>query len=259
VDNRSSVRVWHCQTVKTSQPSERKSALFRLSRARFPISFGPQNSNLDLGGRPIGHRWVCQKQPLTKITLPRAGKTMSGFPGRSRLCNRNRYPNEWSRRRTISSGAVSLPRIRLISALRLFGVLLSVMLQRADHGVWITVNGRRSGGMGDVGKVSGELIPGMDGEMFTATLRGAVVLGGLTQDGRANPGLASWGYLHSDPPGPKGQRQERPQIPRLRSAHDDSHCFALGDGLWVRALGELAIEISCSSPRCAALSHPSAS
>lgn len=77
------------------------------------------------------HPWECQKQPLTKMTFRRDGKTMSGVPGKSRRCKRNRYPREWRTRRTATSGAVSLPRIRDINALLLSGDLLSAMMQNS--------------------------------------------------------------------------------------------------------------------------------
>jgi hypothetical protein len=43
---------------------------------------------------------------------------MSGDPGRSRRCSRNRYPRLWSSLRTRISGAVSLPRIAAMLRLR---------------------------------------------------------------------------------------------------------------------------------------------
>lgn len=83
--NRSGFRVWHCQTVNTLQPIDRSCALFCLSRALFRASFGPQNSGLDFGGRPMRQPCECQKQPLTKMAFLRDGNTMSGVPGKSRL------------------------------------------------------------------------------------------------------------------------------------------------------------------------------
>ena len=77
------------------------------------------------------HPWACQKQPLTKMTFRRDGKTMSGVPGRSRRCKRNLYPREWRTRRTATSGAVSLPRMRDINALLLSGDRLSAMMQNS--------------------------------------------------------------------------------------------------------------------------------
>ena len=77
------------------------------------------------------HPCACQKQPLTKMTFRRDGKTMSGVPGKSRRCKRNRYPREWRTRRTATSGAVSLPRIRDINALLLSGDRLSAIAQNS--------------------------------------------------------------------------------------------------------------------------------
>lgn len=129
MDKPSGLRVWHCQTVSTAQPMDFSSDLFRLSRALFRSNFGPQNSGLDFGGLPMRQPWACQKQPLTKITFFRDGKTISGVPGKSFLYSLNRYPSAYSKRRTISSGAVFFPPIRAINALRLSLVLLSVMIR----------------------------------------------------------------------------------------------------------------------------------
>ena len=70
-----------------------------------------------------------------KITLRRPGKTISGRPGRSRRCSRNRKPILWMRRRTSNSGKVSLPRMRDIFRDRCDGVIVSAMhfLRRAGH------------------------------------------------------------------------------------------------------------------------------
>jgi hypothetical protein len=78
------------------------------------------------------HPWACQKQPFMKMTFRRDGKTMSGVPGRSRRCKRNLYPREWRMRRTATSGAVSLPRMRDINALLLSADRLSAMVQNSN-------------------------------------------------------------------------------------------------------------------------------
>lgn len=105
----------------------RSCARTRESLERFSSSFGPQKSRRDFGGRPILHPCACQKHPLTKMTLRRDGKTMSGLPGKSRRYNRYRYRSAERIRRTSSSGAVSFPPIRAINALRLSFVLLSAI------------------------------------------------------------------------------------------------------------------------------------
>lgn len=122
--------VSHCQTVSTPQPRSLRALSFWRSRSRFRSNFGPQKSSLDLGGRPLEHPWACQKQPWTKITFRRPGRTISGLPGRFFRWSRNRYPNRWSIRLTINSGEVCLPLIRDISALRLWGLRLSTIRAR---------------------------------------------------------------------------------------------------------------------------------
>jgi len=123
--------VWHCQTVIAPQPELRNARRSLLSFRQFFCSFGSQNSRRVFGGRPMRHPWACQKQPLTKMTFCRDGKTMSGVPGKSRRCKRNLYPREWRTRRTVTSGAVSLPRMRDINALLLSGDRLSAMMQNS--------------------------------------------------------------------------------------------------------------------------------
>lgn len=61
---------------------------------------------------------LCQKHPLTSITFRRDGNTISGVPGSSRLCRRNRYPMPCSRWRTTNSGLVLRGPMRDINALR---------------------------------------------------------------------------------------------------------------------------------------------
>ncbi len=120
--------VWHCQTVRTPHPSLRRALQSLESFCRFFSSFGPQKSSRDFGGRPILHPCACQKHPFTKTTFRLDGNTISGVPGRSRRCKRNRYPIWCNRLRTINSGAVFFPPMRDINALRLAAVLLSAIL-----------------------------------------------------------------------------------------------------------------------------------
>jgi len=56
-------------------------------------NFDNQNSAFVLGVVALLHpSWRCQKQPWTKTTALYLGSTISGLPGRSRRCSRNRYP-----------------------------------------------------------------------------------------------------------------------------------------------------------------------
>jgi hypothetical protein len=49
----------------------------------------------------------CQKHPCTKMVRLCRGKVMSGRPGRSRRCRRNRKPARCKDRLTANSGEVS--------------------------------------------------------------------------------------------------------------------------------------------------------
>jgi hypothetical protein len=80
----------HCQITRASQPSLVRASMFFVSRALFRRSFGNQKLRFVLGMSPVLHACECQKHPCTNITLRRAGKTKSGFPGRSRRCSRKR-------------------------------------------------------------------------------------------------------------------------------------------------------------------------
>lgn len=119
-------RVSHCQIVRTIQPVAIRAAVFSASRSRFRCSLGSQNSGRDLGGFPILQPCQCQKHPWTNIAFFDPGNTISGVPGRSLRCSRNRLPIAWRALRTMISGEVFFERIRAIKALRLDGVRLSV-------------------------------------------------------------------------------------------------------------------------------------
>lgn len=113
---RSKSRVSHSQITSGSQPAVRNDSRTRLSRSVFLANFKRQKSAFDAGvvaWRQPG--WRCQKQPWTRTTFRRDGKTRSGRPGRSRRWSRKRYPRRWARRRTIISGRVSRPRMRDIT------------------------------------------------------------------------------------------------------------------------------------------------
>lgn len=64
-----------------------------MSRSTFVTNLAFQNSVRVFG--VVQRRqpeWRCQKQPCTKTTVERRGKTMSGVPGRSRRWRRNLSP-----------------------------------------------------------------------------------------------------------------------------------------------------------------------
>lgn len=109
---RSGVLVQHSHTLNTRHPCFRSFRMLRLSRCTFPLRFVCQNSAFVAGiNLPYLQRCMCQKQPWTKIIDLCFGSTMSGRPGKSRTCNLYLNPSECSRRLTIISGRVSLPRI----------------------------------------------------------------------------------------------------------------------------------------------------
>ncbi len=119
----------HSQTTFTAHPSFLSLRKFFRSRRRFSVNFGNQKANLDLGtlARPQ-LECRCQKQPWTKITFFRPGKTKSGLPGRSERCSRYLYPNLKTNRRTSSSGLVSRFRIRDILWLRSLRLSVSITI-----------------------------------------------------------------------------------------------------------------------------------
>lgn len=99
--------VSHCHTIKLFHPNFAKSLTLRWSRSALAAIFGLQYSKRDFGNLPFAQPWPCQKHPCTKTTKRFAGKTISGLPGRSRLCSRKRKPALCSAERTILSGPVS--------------------------------------------------------------------------------------------------------------------------------------------------------
>jgi len=91
VCNSSRFFVWHSQITRTSHPSSASRTRLRSSRSLFVSNFGPQKSSFDLGSLASlhpGSRCWCQKQPCTKITFMRDGKTKSGDPGSPSRCSR---------------------------------------------------------------------------------------------------------------------------------------------------------------------------
>ena len=117
---------WHCHNTRTSQPKRLSSARFFLSLLRFSWNFVVQNSLLVFGNDlPWRQLCLCQKQPLTKTTFRKRRKTRSGVPGNSLTCKRYRYPRLCAIFRTAYSGRVSFALMRLISALRFSGLIMS--------------------------------------------------------------------------------------------------------------------------------------
>lgn len=109
--------VSHSQMVMAFHPRASSSATFLTSRAVFASNLFCQNS-VRVFGVVVRRQPTCrcQKHPCTNITAFLAGKTISGEPGKSRRCNRKRYPRECRSRLTTSSGLVFLPRTFAISA-----------------------------------------------------------------------------------------------------------------------------------------------
>ena len=78
--------VSHSHITRTLHPASTNDLRFRASLALFPSNLGIQNSSLDFGSRPRAHpSCMCQKQPLTNMAFFLFRKTISGFPGKSRI------------------------------------------------------------------------------------------------------------------------------------------------------------------------------
>ena len=120
--------IWHSQIMSTPQPISLNSCSCCLSRFMFLPIFASQYALLDFGlFECLQFLCPCQKQPWTNIIFLNFGKTISGFPGRSFRCSRNRYPAAWSSLLTRSSGTVLELRTRAMFSLRFFGVRVSMM------------------------------------------------------------------------------------------------------------------------------------
>lgn len=114
-----SSRVWHSHTISTRHPALRRAAAVRRSRATFASNLSDQKRIRDFGQyENLQPAWRCQKQPCTNMMVRYIGRTMSGEPGMSFRCTRNRYPSRWRVDLTISSGRVSVPLIRDMFRLR---------------------------------------------------------------------------------------------------------------------------------------------
>jgi hypothetical protein len=114
-----SLLVLHPQTVITVQPRLRRARRTRSSRFLLARSFSNQNFLLVDGNL---ERWQplcpCQKHPLTRIATLSFGIIISGVPGNSRTCRRNRIACRRRKLSTSFSGSVFEPFTRLISQLR---------------------------------------------------------------------------------------------------------------------------------------------
>ena len=95
----------------TFHPASRRSLQFFRSLSTFPRIFFVQYSVFDAGQTNLGQSCLCQKQPLTKMTVRYFGRTMSGFPGSFATFFRYRKPCANRYLRTNSSGFEFLLRI----------------------------------------------------------------------------------------------------------------------------------------------------
>ena len=117
----------HSQTTITFQPRSLSNLSFFLSRFLLPSILAIQYAWFDVGIRKRGQLCPCQKQPRTCMTVFRLGRTMSGEPGKSRLCSLKRKPALWSACRTVISGRVFLLFTLAIISLRFDCETVSVM------------------------------------------------------------------------------------------------------------------------------------
>ena len=126
-DTLAGLRSWHSHTTTTCHPSRRRRSEILRSRRTFALNLLVQNSTLDFG--KYARRqflWRCQKQPWTRTTVAYRGSTMSGRPGSSAACRRNRKPIRHNRDRTAISGSVFCDLIRLMFQLRRCGAMRSI-------------------------------------------------------------------------------------------------------------------------------------
>lgn len=119
----------HSQTKIDFQPRCSSSARSRASLAWLPVIFAFQKSVLLFGNlKRLQFSWPCQKQPFTKTSVRCLGNTMSGRPGKSRLCKRKRNPALCKARLTTNSGDVLRDFIAAIIRLRFSGLTMSAKL-----------------------------------------------------------------------------------------------------------------------------------
>ncbi len=117
----------HSQTTRVRHPASARSTRACASLVRFPPIFLAQNSALVAGSLNIGQSWPCQKQPCTNTTARKRGNTRSGHPGKFFRWSRKRNPRACRPDRSMSSGLVSRPRMRLMLSLRCSVVRTSAM------------------------------------------------------------------------------------------------------------------------------------
>ena len=120
--------VSHSQIMNAFHPDFSRLKIFSWSRSTVRCRLDDQNSIFVFGWtEPYLQECECQKHPWINTTIWYFGKTMSGFPGRSFLCSRYRYPCVWNALRVAISGFVSVDLIRAILRLRCSGVCTSVI------------------------------------------------------------------------------------------------------------------------------------
>ena len=103
-------------TCNGFHPKALSSRSFLASRSRFAAILSAHHLAFALGATAcFGH--PCQKHPSTKMTNRSFTITISGRPGRSRRCSRNRTPRRWSSRRSWISGVVSAVGMRFMNSL----------------------------------------------------------------------------------------------------------------------------------------------
>ena len=104
------------QTCNGFHPKALSSRSFLASRSRFAAILSAHHLAFALGATACsGH--PCQKHPSTKMTNRSFTITISGRPGRSRRCSRNRTPRRWSSRRSWISGVVFATGMRFMNSL----------------------------------------------------------------------------------------------------------------------------------------------
>ena len=134
-------RKTHSQMTPTRQPAA--SSAVRLFRSRRTLAANFRSQELLLVAGVVVRRqpsWRCQKQPCTKQTAPKRGKTRSGRPGSAESWSLYRSPRAWSARRRINSGPVfrlwTLAMIRERVALSKVSGTLSPALGPAADSLW---------------------------------------------------------------------------------------------------------------------------
>jgi hypothetical protein len=105
--------------TNTRQPSLARSCKCCRSLRVLSSNFFFQKALCVLGEYANEHlSWRCQKQPCTRTTDFKRGRTMSGHPGNLRTCRRKRNPIRCSNERMATSGFVFFALIRDMFQLR---------------------------------------------------------------------------------------------------------------------------------------------